>query len=171
MIRADFTPVQGNTPTAEEPHIARTGLQPVTRPAGLEGVATAQTKRVLALSSLALAGCLFHAAWCARSDEPRPCAENRIDPNTAPWWELTVLPGIGPELAHRIVDFRTRPNPAGGVQGVRQVFESGRDLDLVLGLGPNRVARVTPHLRFGDPVLPAPPRSMDEHGNPQEQQE
>jgi hypothetical protein len=50
-------------------------------------------------------------------------SESRVDPNTADSESLVQLPGIGPELAKRIVDGRP--------------FESLEDLQRVPGLGDN----------------------------------
>jgi len=54
-------------------------------------------------------------------------SELRVDPNTADSESLVQLPGIGPELAKRIVDGRP--------------FESLEDLQRVPGLGDNTLAQ------------------------------
>jgi competence protein ComEA len=70
----------------------------------------------------------------------------RIDPNTASADELARLPRVGPALASRIVEWRTRHGP----------FRSLADIDQVPGIGPALLAGITPHL-----ALPAtgPPRA------------
>ncbi len=60
--------------------------------------------------------------------------ESRLDLNTARPEELTLLPGIGPRLAVRIVTDRHRKGR----------FEDVSDLQRVPGLGPAAVSRVRP---------------------------
>lgn len=83
----------------------------------------------------------------ATSIEPAPArpALSTIDPNTAPWWELTVLPGIGEQRARAIVAFREATAKAGAAT---VVFRSAEDLAQVRGIGPRTVERIKPHLRF-----------------------
>jgi DNA uptake protein ComE-like DNA-binding protein len=66
----------------------------------------------------------------------------RIDANSATWPELALLPGLGEQLACRVVAFRE----ASGEKG--PAFCEPDDLDQVFGIGPGIVARVTPYLRF-----------------------
>ena len=56
--------------------------------------------------------------------EPEP-----VDINSAMIDELIVLPGIGPALAQRIIDYRTEHGP----------FRSVKDLEQVSGIGPQTV--------------------------------
>ncbi|MEA1977914.1 MAG: helix-hairpin-helix domain-containing protein [Chloroflexota bacterium] len=65
-------------------------------------------------------------------------SELRVDPNTADSESLAQLPGIGPELAKRIV--KARP------------FESINDLQRVPGLGDDTLTKISPHLIIGDEV-------------------
>lgn len=69
-----------------------------------------------------------------------------INPNTAHWWELAVLPRIGETMAKRIVEFRTDLIK----QGHRPPFQTSNDLAGVRGIGPKTVQRLEPHLRFDD---------------------
>jgi hypothetical protein len=62
--------------------------------------------------------------------------ELHIDPNTANLDDLARLPGIGPELAKRIM--KERP------------FESLEDLGNVPGLGGDTLAKIKPFLSIGD---------------------
>ncbi len=77
-----------------------------------------------------------------------------IDPNIAPWWELSMLPQIGEGLAREIVSFRSsrpvRSDP---------VFRRAADLDQVRGIGPKTVHRVAPLLRFPPPPAESGPGS------------
>lgn len=63
---------------------------------------------------------LVLGVWCLASGAQRIAApqsaargvlaadlQDRLDPNSAPWWELTALPRIGENTARRIVDHRT----------------------------------------------------------------
>jgi hypothetical protein len=62
-----------------------------------------------------------------------PLPVNRADQDT-----LTMLPGIGPKLAERIVTFRERQGDITGPE----------DFIRVKGIGPKRTARLTPLLCF-----------------------
>ncbi len=59
-----------------------------------------------------------------------------IDLNTATPEQLAELPGIGPELAARIVRYRVQHGP----------FRSVDALEAVPGIGPKRLAQVRPHV-------------------------
>lgn len=63
-----------------------------------------------------------------------------IDLNRATAAELQQLEGIGPVLAERIVEARTR-----------KPFEKVDDLDRVLGIGPKTLDRVRPHVVVNAP--------------------
>jgi len=62
-----------------------------------------------------------------------------LDLNTATEKELAGLPGIGPVLARRIVEYRRRHGP----------FRSPEDLLAIKGIGPRRLERLRPYLNFG----------------------
>lgn len=81
-------------------------------------------------------------------DEPRRETVDslRLDPETATWFELAQLPGIGETLARRITDYRDaqrRGEPTGD-----RVFRSAADLDGVSGIGPRTLERIAPYLCF-----------------------
>jgi len=59
-----------------------------------------------------------------------------VNVNEADWPELSVLPGIGPVLAQRIVASREKDGP----------FRSVDDLRRVRGIGPITVERLRPHI-------------------------
>jgi competence protein ComEA len=63
----------------------------------------------------------------------------RLDINRASAEELTLIPGIGPKLAERIVEVRAR----------RGRFESLAELRAVRGLGPKIWLRVEPFVELG----------------------
>jgi competence ComEA-like helix-hairpin-helix protein len=64
----------------------------------------------------------------------------RTDINTAPAAELALLPGIGPELAARIVAEREAGGP----------FTTAEQLSRVRGIGPTKIDQVAPMLTFDD---------------------
>ncbi|MCP3903759.1 MAG: helix-hairpin-helix domain-containing protein [Planctomycetes bacterium] len=70
----------------------------------------------------------------------------RIDLNTCPAAELTVLPGIGPRLATRIVAEREAGGP----------FARLEDLRRVDGIGPALTERMAPYVVAGDQASGAP---------------
>jgi len=61
-----------------------------------------------------------------------------LDVNTATADELTRLPGVGPGLAQRIVEFRLQNGP----------FQSTDDLQNVPGLGASKFERLAPFVRL-----------------------
>lgn len=77
---------------------------------------------------------------------PQPVAF-QVDVNQAAWPELALLPGIGPELARRIVTDRETRGP----------FRSVDELSRVRGIGPKTIERMRPYLApldGTDPPLP-----------------
>jgi competence protein ComEA len=68
----------------------------------------------------------------APSSDSVPSAAGPLDLNTAGVAELDALPGIGPVLAQRIVEHRTREGP----------FTSVDQLDDVPGIGPSIAAEL-----------------------------
>jgi competence ComEA-like helix-hairpin-helix protein len=67
---------------------------------------------------------------------------SRIDVNRATALQLQALPGIGPALAGRIIDHRSR-----------RPFARTEDLLDVSGIGPKTLVRIAPLVRTG-PALP-----------------
>jgi competence protein ComEA len=61
-----------------------------------------------------------------------------LDVNTASAQELTQLPGVGPSLAARIVEYRTENGP----------FQSVDDLQNVSGIGPSKFDKMLPYIRL-----------------------
>ena len=62
----------------------------------------------------------------------------QVDPNTAQADELLALPGIGPALADRILEFRQTNGP----------FQKAEDLERVYGIGPKKRQQIEPYLLF-----------------------
>ena len=87
---------------------------------------------------------------------PRDTIRSVVDADDAPWWELTVLPRIGPTLAGEIVRYRESFQTEMSLQthaadnaGLR-VFSKAVDLMKVRGIGPKTVERIKRDLDFGD---------------------
>ncbi len=59
-----------------------------------------------------------------------------MDINAATQEDLEALPGIGPVLAGRIVDFRRKHGP----------FKRVEDLERVSGIGSKKLAQIKPHV-------------------------
>jgi len=86
-----------------------------------------------------------------------PEADTTLDPNEAPWWELTVLPRVGETLARQIV-----------AQRKQTPFRCLADLQRVRGIGPKTAQRAARFLHFpandsinkrtDAPALPTNPR-------------
>ncbi len=73
---------------------------------------------------------------------PEPAPEgHKVDINRATRDELEALPGIGPVLAGRILEYRERHGP----------FRSLDDLLKVKGIGPKTVARIAPFVAVTPP--------------------
>jgi competence ComEA-like helix-hairpin-helix protein len=68
----------------------------------------------------------------------------KLDPNRASAEELQRLPRVGPGLARRIVEWRSRHG----------AFRTLADLDSLPGVGPTLLAGLAPHLTL--PAAPAP---------------
>src|SRR5512136_1563998 len=97
---------------------------------------TAQHHKALAFGLAALIVALAFAPLSAQST----ASKAKININTAPAAELEALPRIGPKVAQRIVDFRTkngnfkRIEEIMKVQGIgEKVFEQIKDLITVGG--------------------------------------
>lgn len=84
---------------------------------------------------------------CVRAVSPADDApRGTIDPNTATWDELTVLPRIGESKALAIVAYRTAYHARHG----RRAFARPADLTAVNGIGPKTVQRIAGELHFSD---------------------
>jgi competence protein ComEA len=75
----------------------------------------------------------------ATPEAPAPSPAGLIDLNTASVAELDTLPGIGPVIGQRIVDFREFYGP----------FESIEQLEEVEGISPAMVDRIRPLVTVG----------------------
>ncbi len=70
-----------------------------------------------------------------------------IDLNRAAAQDLDAIPGLGPALAQRIVDYRQAHGP----------FKQVEDLRAVSGVGPESLQKLKPYLGLGGPEAGAPP--------------
>ncbi len=67
-----------------------------------------------------------------------------IDPNTAQWYEIAQLPGIGETVAQRCVAYRQQHG------GNRPAFLRPHDLTRIRGIGERTLRRISPFVRFPD---------------------
>lgn len=73
-----------------------------------------------------------------------------VDPNIAPWWELSVLPRIGPGTAQEIVRFRQTTRQDSRPVDKTRVFRRVADLAQIRGIGPKTLQRIGRYLRIDD---------------------
>ena len=73
----------------------------------------------------------------SRGGSHKLSAGQTLNINTASESELTQLPGVGPSLARRIVEYRTANGP----------FQMADDLQNVSGIGPSKFAKMEPFIR------------------------
>jgi DNA uptake protein ComE-like DNA-binding protein len=79
----------------------------------------------------------------------------RVDPNTAQWWELTIIPGVGEVTAKKIIEYRDTVRREKGLPEDAPVFRSAADLQRVKGIGPKKSAAAEPYLTFSQPGRPS----------------
>ncbi len=79
---------------------------------------------------------LFAVAAAAKPKPQKP-----IDLNTATLDQLEELPGIGPKMAQRILDFREKSGP----------FERVTDLRAIRGIGRKRFEKIRPYVSVTPP--------------------
>ncbi|UCG32768.1 MAG: helix-hairpin-helix domain-containing protein [Phycisphaerales bacterium] len=105
----------------------------------------------------------------AESPPPSPPTERatqiKINPNTAEWWELDELPGIGEVKARAIVAYREEYRSAALAANPRAepspAFQKPEDLAQVKGIGPATVEKMRSMLTFDEPVVPPSSGSGD----------
>ena len=104
---------------------------------------------VLLLIMIASAACRHVGSTFAFQGTGTP--HSTVEPNLAPWWELTVLPRIGETTARAIVMYRESPGNSGEKARTPPAFQIPGDLARVRGIGPKTVTRIAPYLRFESP--------------------
>lgn len=101
--------------------------------------------RVQVLVAVLLAALAVGAAGAAAAGpttEPEPARPLlQVDLNKASPEELAKVPGIGPVLAKRIVEFREKEGP----------YQRVEDVLKVRGIGEKSLERMRPHLTVGKP--------------------
>ncbi len=75
----------------------------------------------------------------------KPVPAGKVNVNTASTEQLTTLPGVGPKLAARIVEYRHKSGP----------FRSLQELLNVRGVGEKNFAKLEPLLTLGEAPKPA----------------
>jgi len=116
-----------------------TDAEPTARGKPHDPVATS-----IVVLGLILATVSSRILFAAKPSEPLPPAVSAIDPNTAPWWELTALPDIGEGTARKIVEYREAHADRS------PVFRRPDGLEPVPGIGPKTIERISPYLRFAE---------------------
>jgi len=97
------------------------------------------TLRRFVATGLALAmAALLVSGTAMAAGKPAPTAKVNI--NTASVQQLTTLPGVGPKLAARIVEYRQKSG----------TFRSTQELINVQGVGEKNFAKIEPWLSVGE---------------------
>jgi competence ComEA-like helix-hairpin-helix protein len=91
------------------------------------------------------AGLFVAATQHKESQNPAEVRSAPIEINTASTEDFAKLPGIGPELARRIVAYRTKHGP----------FHRVEDLLVIRGIGPKKWKALRPYLRVSDAMGPS----------------
>ena len=107
---------------------------------------TSSSRLVLAGLLLSLFGALVVPSLAVASQQAGPGGQEqqKIEINSATAEQLQEIPGIGPALATRIIDFREEHGP----------FERVEDLLNVQGIGVRTLERMRPYLEVIKPKLP-----------------
>ena len=91
---------------------------------------------ILIIGGYYLAGYLRHGPYVEIEHAQQQQVEFRVDINQAKLPELTLLPGIGEQIAQRIVDYREIHGP----------FSEINELKAVSGLGESTVNKIRPYI-------------------------
>jgi competence protein ComEA len=95
-------------------------------------------RRIVATAVALVLGAVLAAGPALAAGKPAPTA--KVNLNTATVEQLTTLPGVGPKLAGRIVEYRQK---AGG-------FRSPQDLMNVKGIGEKNFQKLEAWLNVGE---------------------
>ena len=69
-----------------------------------------------------------------------PSTDGKIDINTASLAQLQLLPGVGPSLAQRIIDYRKQNGP----------FRTIEDIMNVTGIGEKKFEQIKDYIKVGN---------------------
>jgi len=94
----------------------------------------------LALALLvSLAGAPALQAAAESKTSSKAATAQPVDINSATLEQLTTVPGIGPSLAQRIIEFREKQGP----------FQRIEDLLKIRGIGERSLEKIRPHVKVG----------------------
>ena len=97
-------------------------------------------KNALLLASLvSLAGLVAGTAFAQSQEKAASTSEIRVDINEAGVAELSKLPGVGEQVAKRIIAYREENGP----------FEKAEELMNVRGIGEKSFLKLQPHITLG----------------------
>jgi comEA protein len=107
-------------------------------------------RSVVGRAALALAVFIVSSACCALAAAKKlPPPSKPIDLNTASSEQLQRLPGVGPVMAQRILDYRKKSGP----------FQSVDDLLAVKGISNKRLERIRQYVMVKPPQAQTPPKA------------
>ena len=109
---------------------------------------------LLSIVWLLAMACVIRGVLASRGMGLPGALPNGVNPNVAPWWELTVLPDVGPAIARRVVAYRESRGPPSSRHS--PAYNAPSDLDAVSGIGPKTLQRIAPYLCFDDHASPVP---------------
>ncbi len=143
QMETDLQPCETDSVEAVQADVERTE-----RPAGCSVADSSafwlnrRDQITVAFLAIAAVSCLAIAAWTGRyTNGDRPVQTSAaawyVDINSASEIELTVLKGVGPKLAARIIEERAANGP----------FQDVNDLQRVHGLGPRTIEKNRDRLR------------------------
>ena len=150
--------------TASNPTPTPPSAPPAQTPPAHESLFPARVQMALfaiLLLTLCLIGWNSHRGQPA-TETPAVSVAAKVDLNRAGRAELLLLPGVGPELANRILDHRERHGPFEGIVDLRKVF----------GIGPAVLEKIRPHVSLswpektgakplvGEPILRIEPAAL-----------
>lgn len=108
---------------------------------------------LLATFTLPLAARLPRLSPTSETTHREKPAVLHLDPNSAAWWELALLPEIGTGLAQAITAYRAEAtSKLASPSGV--VFAQPADLEEVPGIGPATRQAIAPYLAFPESGQP-----------------
>jgi competence protein ComEA len=96
-----------------------------------------------AIAAIALSAPVTSAQSKAPAPQPTATATAPVNLNTATAEQLTTIPGVGPKMAERIIDYRQKN---GG-------FKKVEDLMNVSGVGEKSFLKMKPLITVGTPSL------------------